>query len=185
VKFRIAIIALLLTLVSLTARPSPPACASDNCFITIVPPNGEPSFKVGPWTDNETWSHCADWWGSFLWLHPASCFYGGNCRVIGDGLAYPDHYPCVYGVPGCENDAQEIPIAAGVDTSYPPLKDGFYYLSYEAGNVGAIGPWKSADQLNSAGCNDSLHGEQRKGNMVGSRCFCIGASPRVCRGPDR
>jgi len=186
VKYRIAVIALLLTLIGLTAHPLPPASAADNCFITIVPPNGEASFKVGPWTDNADWSHCADWWGSMLWLHPASCFHGGDCRVSGDGLAYPADYPCVSGVPGCENSAQLIPIDAGVDTSYPPLNDGFYYLSYEPGAVGAVGGWTdSTDQLNSPDCNHSLHKAQRDGKMVGSRCFCIGPTPRVCRGPDR
>jgi hypothetical protein len=185
-KYRVAVIALLFALIGLTSHPLPPACAFDNCFITIVPPNGEAAFKVGPWTDNAKWSHCADWWGSFLWLHPDSCFYGGNCDVIGDGLAYPAKYPCVQGVPGCENPAQIIPAGAGVDTSYPPLNNGFYYLSYEPGAVGPVGGWMdSPDQLNSPGCNRALHKAQKEGKLVGSRCFCIGPTPGVCRGPNR
>ena len=161
---------------------------ADDCYIEIVPPNNETPFAIGPWKG----AHCPDWWGSFLWTHPASCFYGsGDCRANGDGLAYPKDWPCVSGVPRCDDPIPTIPQGAGTDglnfptVPYFNLKPGFYALSYEPGMFGVVGRFTdSTDQLESPKCTSYIKKAQRANKLVSRRCFCVGPSPSVCRGPN-
>ena len=120
-KGQVPTIAVLLLLVSASI-------AHAGWFFMITPPNGGPSFPVGPYKDDAA---CADTLGSAIYSHPYACHLhpsAKNCRITGDGFAYPKGFP--YPVSADE----QIPGGACFEEeseSYN-LPRGWYFLFYTA-----------------------------------------------------
>jgi hypothetical protein len=110
------------------------APAQAGWFYTITPPNGGPSFLVGPYPND---FQCADMLGSAIFSHPWACHLGKGptsitCRNTGNGFIYPADfpfpvvlpYPSIYD-PGV--NCFEMPNKKGVGQ-----KKGWYFLFYTA-----------------------------------------------------
>jgi hypothetical protein len=83
-------VALLVGMIGAMGHPSP---AQGSWYYTVTPPSAGPSFVVGYYNSE---LGCKDWLGSAIYLHPKVCHNhptGYNCRVIGNGYAYPNHWP--------------------------------------------------------------------------------------------
>jgi hypothetical protein len=135
---------------------------TDDWFYRITPPNGAAAFDVGPYNSEYG---CKDWLGSALFLHPSSCHdhpSDHNCRVIGNGFAYPAGFP--YPVPL----EKQIPSGTCFESQAPGFPQGYYFFSYSdrPASAAAIGPFSLQK------CN-SVHAGWTRGR-AGSGCFFIG-----------
>jgi hypothetical protein len=140
-------------------------------FFTITPPNGGPSFLVGPY---KNYSQAADTLGSALFSHPFACHLHWsvhNCRITGNGFAYPKDFP--YPVP----PDLVIPGATLVEdnTRSYDLPKGWYFLFYTAtgGSVEKCSSLKRFRKLAREVPGDEI---PRYVNMrcPGAPCFSVG-----------
>ena len=173
IRWELVVIALSLFVFSATMQPP---SATAGWFIPIDPPNGGPSFDIGPWS-SLAWTK--DWCGSALFRHGPLCFTqpsDKHCAPTGNGFIYPTKgfsYPVRAG--------EAITDCAVFRSNQPGLRPGFYFLSYGP-YLGSVGPFGSSDGLYSPGCYSHLKEARQDGDLVGSGCFCVGSS---CRGPNR
>ena len=84
------------TVVATAPTSGPPLPSREGWYFTVTPPTGDgPAFNVGPWP---TQGQCQDTLGSAIYHHPLACHITGphppvNCRILGNGFAYPEAWP--------------------------------------------------------------------------------------------
>jgi hypothetical protein len=145
--------------------------ANARWFFTITPPNGGASFPVGPY---KTVSQCLDTLGSAAFSHPFAChlqWSKQNCRIIGNGFAYPEDYP--YPVP-----PDEVMTSVGCyedNSGSYELRRGWYFFFYTAigGSVEKCSQLKGAEELAREVPGDEL-GHYRNMGCPGAPCFSVG-----------
>ncbi len=140
-------------------------------FFSITPPNGGPSFPVGPY---KSYGAAADTLGSALYSHPFACHLHWspyNCRTIGNGFAYPEDFP--YPVP----PDQQIPINAVYEdnSQLNNLKIGWYFFFYTAtgGSVEKCSSLKEFQELAREVPGDEIP-DYRDMRCPGAPCFSVG-----------
>lgn len=129
-----------------SATPTPVPHVKQAWYIRITPnpPNG-PSFLIGPWWD---YAVAADLDGSMLYGHPFACHNTGphppsNCRIMGNGMAYPANWAWVSNgatvrVPPVHQIPSSGPILLPV-AGNPSLR-GWYGLYYGNDGTGLAYP---------------------------------------------
>ena len=138
-------------------------------FFTITPPNGGPSFPVGPYSNL---SYCRDMLGSALYAHPFACHLGRpECQNIGNGFAYPKDFP--YPV----SADRQIPSddCFEENSRVSNLRRGWYFLFYTAtgGSVEKCSSYHKFQRLTEEIPGDEIanYSDMR---CPGAPCFSVG-----------
>lgn len=143
-------------------------------YWTATPPaSGAQPIYIGPYPN--LWD-CRDMLGSALYAHPFACHLDGpnppsNCRIIGNGFAYPKGYP--YPVPS----DMMIPSADCVESDDPSLKlkAGWYFLYYtvSGGGVATCNEYKKYKEMAEITPGMEL-GHYYNMQCPGAPCFSVG-----------
>lgn len=149
-----------------TSTPAP-VTANGNWYFEVISPNGGAIANIGPYNDI---LGCNDWQGSACYLHPNTCQDDPttfNCRIIGDGFAYPKGwaYPPT-GKPGTGLGSLITPCGACYTPKNAPT--GSKTLSVNTGQYGLVYPSTGGVKLETCGNYD------KAAQMKGSRCFYVG-----------
>jgi hypothetical protein len=158
IRGQIMVIATLLV-ISATALTSP---AQGGWSYKITPPLAGPAFEVGYFNSEYG---CKDWEGSAIFLHPSTCHNHPsdyNCRIIGNGYAYPIHWPF-------PTDA--ITFGSCINGSHPTSKNRYWFFWYDSHGGTMEGGTNGAGRCE-AMRQKYLH-SNRPGE-AGSGCFFVG-----------
>lgn len=151
---------LFLSGMTLRAIVDPQARRMDTAY--TISYNGQ-SVKVGPFHEHTpNWSHCKDWCGSALFLHPQQCFQHPsdfNCRIIGNGFFFPSNTP--FPRPANEGITADCSCLAGSGAD-ANLKSGYYFPEYTPTLI-MKGPYGSENA-----CVKRRKVEKLAGHMVGT-----------------
>lgn len=143
-------------------------------YWTATPPaSGAQPIYVGPYPN--LWD-CRDMLGSALYSHPFACHITGpnppsNCRITGNGFAYPKDYP--FPVPSDMMIASADCVAS--DDPALRLKAGWYFLYYtvNGGGVASCKEYKEYKELATITPGMEL-GCYRNKLCPGAPCFSVG-----------
>lgn len=138
-----------------------PALVLASWIFTVTAIDGTQAVTVGPY---KTVGGCRDWLGSALYLHPFKCHLHPtehNCRIIGNGYAYPEGWPYPSPV--------TLPSIDCTESSDPVAPNGFGYFSYSPSGVHIEG-----GKWGKYGCGRRRKTAAMRGAVVGSGCFFQG-----------
>lgn len=137
----------------------PTLASAQGWYFEVISPVDSTVANVGPYN---SLNGCNDWQGSACYLHPAACSSDPtpyNCRIIGNGFAYPASwaYPPTFTITPCGACYQLANAPAGSVTKDAP--QGRYGLVYPDGGG-----------VDLKGCNTY----KAATDLKGSRCFFVG-----------
>ena len=138
-------------------------------FYMITPPNGGPSFPVGPY---KNLSNCRDMLGSALFAHPFACHLGKpQCQNIGNGFAYPKDFA----YPVSADDQIPSNDCFQDNTGSLGQRRGWYFLFYTAtgGSIEKCSSYKYFADLATKVPGDEVanYSDMR---CPGAPCFSVG-----------
>ncbi|MGA2409866.1 MAG: hypothetical protein ABSG46_05685 [Candidatus Binataceae bacterium] len=155
-----------------------PAKVKKGWYFPVTPPPGDGAqFYVGPY---HSLYGCRDMFGSAIYHHPFACHVTGpnppsNCRITGNGFAYPYDYP--FPVPAWEaivggddgSDCVQRTITKG------DLKWGWYFLFYgPTGSLAAACKYHKTDAKLAAYNPAYQIGYYYNKACPGAPCFSVG-----------
>lgn len=155
-------------------NPPEPRKRREYWYWTATPPaNGASPIFIGPYG---TLMGCRDMLGSALYSHPFACHLTGphppaNCRITGNGFAYPKNYP--YPVPS----DMYIPSVDCIESDDPSLRlrRGWYFLYYtvNGGGVAVCREYRKYREL--AEMTPGMEvGNYSEMHCPGAPCFSVG-----------
>lgn len=152
--------------------------SKEGWYFPVVPPSGDGTiFYVGPY---HTIAGCQDMYGSAIYYHPFACHLTGphppsNCRILGNGFAYPRDYP--YPVPS--NDVI-VGVADGGGCVKRTIaaddpKQGWYFLFYthNSSTLVKCKDYKADSKLSAYNPSEQV-GYYHNKSCPGAPCFSVG-----------
>lgn len=161
IKWKLVVIVALLGMIGATIQPLPAECS---WFYTVTPPLGGPPFVVGYYDSDRG---CADWLGSAMYLHPSACHNhptSHNCRIIGDGYAYPKGWPF---------PTDDITSGACVSSGHSTSTNRYWFYWYNSIGGSTVGGTRDASQC------EALRRQYLSSNRpgdAGTTCFFVGST---------
>ena len=159
IRGQLIVIAALLVMISATTHPLP---AQGGWFYTVTPPSAGPAFVVGSFNSE---FGCKDWLGSAMYLHPQACHShptNYNCRIIGNGYAYPTHWPF---------PTDNITSGTCFNNNNRTSTNRYWFFWYDANGGTKVGG------MSSGGRCEALRQKYLRSNRpgeAGSGCFFVG-----------